>query len=140
MLLRFYVHCGFGIGFLLDNTRLSWELHGPHTALYPEHVLASVPTCLDTKCGKRVVPTVTTGHPLDQYCPTDGPARKPSACYEEWLRISLKCMRIHLDFLLILGQRLKSVCFKRGISLKIYCDLIRLSRFPLSNDHLSRSR
>lgn len=41
MLLHFYVHCGFGIGLILVNTGLSWELHGPHTALHPEHVLAS---------------------------------------------------------------------------------------------------
>lgn len=41
MLFHFYVHCGFGSGFLLDSTGLSWELHGPHTAVCPEHVLAS---------------------------------------------------------------------------------------------------
>lgn len=41
LLVHFFVQCGFGIAFLLDNTGQSWELHGPHTTLCPEHILAS---------------------------------------------------------------------------------------------------
>lgn len=36
----FFRYCGFGIGFLLDNIGLSWELHGPHTVFWPEQVLS----------------------------------------------------------------------------------------------------
>lgn len=55
-----------------------WTVVGaPRTTHSPLHsTFWPMPTCLDTKCGKRVVPTVTTSHPLDGYCPTDGPARE----------------------------------------------------------------
>lgn len=75
-ILLFFTYCGFGIGFLLDNIGLSWELHGPHSLL-PRASPVLVPAYLDIKCGKKVVPKMTTGHPLNQYCPSDGPGSHP---------------------------------------------------------------
>lgn len=85
-----------------------------HTQPFAQSTFWPMPTCLDTKCGKRVVPTVTTSYPLDQYCPTDGPARKPSICSEERLRISFKLMRTNLTlrFLADVGSRTKECVFQ----------------------------
>lgn len=80
-----------------------------HTASCPKHILASAH--LPIKCGKRVVPTVTTSHPLDQYCSADGPGWKASICSEERQRVSFKLMRTNLTlkFLADAGSRTK-VC------------------------------
>lgn len=95
MLLCFYVHCGFGIGLILVNTGLLWELHGPHTA-FIQSTFWLVPTRQGSKCGKRVVPTLSTGHSLDQDSLTDGPARKP------FIK-SFKFITIHLIFIKDIG-------------------------------------
>lgn len=51
----------------------SWTTHSLLTRA--SSVLA--PAYLDIKCGKKVVPKMTTGHPLNQYCPSDGPGSHP---------------------------------------------------------------
>lgn len=75
ILLRCYVHCGFGPGFVLDNSCLSWEHHRPHTVHCTQCDLPAVqlprPRVWDEgggKCGRQ-------SH-LEPCSPTVWPARK----------------------------------------------------------------
>lgn len=84
--LNFFIHCGFGIAVLLDNTGQSWDSMD-HTQLFAQSTFWPVPICLGTKCGKRL------GTDNGQQSPFGSVLSNRSTCQEaiyQRLRINVK--------------------------------------------------